>query len=83
MSAGDGMNFLKTTLLGGIAFLIPISIFVLIVGKAYKAMLKLSAPPANWVTMDRACWNYNGNAWLSSFGACKTRRDLMHTEKEF
>jgi uncharacterized membrane protein len=46
------MNFLKTTLIGGILFLIPISICVLILGKAHKVMVRLAAPLADWLPMD-------------------------------
>jgi uncharacterized membrane protein len=46
------MNFIKTTLIGGILFLIPISICVLIIGKAYKVMVRLAAPLADWLPID-------------------------------
>jgi uncharacterized membrane protein len=46
------MNFLKTTLIGGIVFLIPISICVMILGKAHKIMVRLAAPLADWVPID-------------------------------
>jgi uncharacterized membrane protein len=46
------MKFFKTTLIGGIVFLLPISILVLILGKAYQIMVKLSAPLASWLPID-------------------------------
>ena len=46
------MNFIKTTLIGGIVFLIPISICVLILGKAHKVMVRLAEPLADRVPID-------------------------------
>ena len=46
------MNFLKTTVLGGIMFLIPISVVVLILGKVYHLMARIAAPLANWIPID-------------------------------
>ena len=46
------MNFVKTTMLGGVLFLIPISICVMVLGKAYKVMTRLAEPLANWLPVD-------------------------------
>ncbi len=46
------MNFFKTTLIGGIVFLIPITICVLILGKAHKVMVRVATPLAEWLPLD-------------------------------
>ena len=46
------MKFFKTTLIGGFLFLLPVSVCVLILGKAYRVMVRLAAPLADWVPVD-------------------------------
>lgn len=46
------MKFLKTTLIGGFVFLVPISVLIFIIGKAYEIMVRLSEPAARWVPVD-------------------------------
>jgi uncharacterized membrane protein len=46
------MNFLKTTFLGGIVFLIPIAVVVVILGKVLGVMVKLTAPLADLLPLD-------------------------------
>ena len=46
------MTFLKATLVGGIVFLTPIIVLVMILGKAFGIMSKLAAPLANWIPVD-------------------------------
>jgi uncharacterized membrane protein len=46
------MNFLKTTLIGGLVFLVPIMIIVVILAKAHRLMVALSAPLAKWIPID-------------------------------
>ena len=38
------MNFIKTTIIGGLVFMVPIVIIVAIVGKAFRIMLMVAAP---------------------------------------
>ncbi len=46
------MNFLKTTLIGGLLFLVPIIVIVAILGKAFGLMAALAAPLAAWIPID-------------------------------
>jgi uncharacterized membrane protein len=46
------MKFLKMTVIGGIVFLVPIIIVVIIVGKAFAIMTKLASPLAAWLPID-------------------------------
>jgi uncharacterized membrane protein len=47
------MRFLKTTVIGGLLFLLPIIILVAVLGKAHAIMVRLSAPLAAWMPVDR------------------------------
>ena len=38
------MNFIKTTTIGGIVFMVPIIIIIVILGKAFELMLKVAQP---------------------------------------
>jgi uncharacterized membrane protein len=46
------VTFLKTTVVGGIMFLVPAIIAVMILGKAFGIMSRLAAPLANWIPID-------------------------------
>jgi len=46
------LGFLKTTVTGGLVFLVPIIIIVVILGKAYGLMVALAAPLASWIPID-------------------------------
>ena len=46
------LRFLKTTVLGGILFLVPIIIFIAIIGKALKITNKLATPIAGLLGVD-------------------------------
>ena len=46
------MNFLKTTLVGGLVFLVPIIVIMAILGKAFRLMAALAAPLAAWIPID-------------------------------
>jgi uncharacterized membrane protein len=45
-------NFLKTTIKGGFIFLIPMIIFIMVLGKAYELMLKIAEPIGELVPLD-------------------------------
>jgi uncharacterized membrane protein len=45
-------RFLKTTVLGGIVFLVPIIIFIVVIGKALKLTNKLAAPFVGLLPVD-------------------------------
>ena len=38
------MKFVKTTIVGGIVFMVPIIIIIVILGKAFALMLKVARP---------------------------------------
>ena len=44
------MNFIKTTIIGGLVFMVPVVIVVVIVGKAYKIMLRVGEPIGALIT---------------------------------
>ena len=46
------LNFLKTTMVGGILFLVPIIIFIAIIGKALELSKKLAAPLSVLIPLD-------------------------------
>jgi uncharacterized membrane protein len=46
------MNFIKTTLIGGLLFLVPIVALVLVVNKALDLMLKVAEPVADFLPID-------------------------------
>lgn len=46
------MNFLKTTLIGGLLFLVPLMVLGVVIGKAIGFMLLIAEPMANFVPMD-------------------------------
>lgn len=47
-------RFIKTTILGGILFIVPIVIFIAIVGKALELTNLIDVPLANRVVVDSA-----------------------------
>jgi uncharacterized membrane protein len=49
---GDAMNFIKTTVLGGLVFLVPVVALVLVLGKVYEVMLTVAEPMAELVPLD-------------------------------
>ena len=46
------MQFIKTTLIGGLVFLVPIVIVVFIVGKAFQIMMVVAKPMSDWIPVD-------------------------------
>ena len=46
------VKFLKTTMIGGIVFMVPIIIFIAIIGKAIKLTNKLAAPVSALIPVD-------------------------------
>ena len=46
------MQFIKTTILGGIIFLIPFVIVVVVLGKAYQIMMHVAEPMSGWIPID-------------------------------
>jgi uncharacterized membrane protein len=43
---------IKTTIIGGLIFLVPIIIMVAILGKAYELMIKVAKPFSAWIPLD-------------------------------
>lgn len=46
------MNFFKTTILGGVVFLVPVVILVAVLGKAYQIMMLVAQPMSKWIPLD-------------------------------
>lgn len=46
------MEFIKTTFIGGLVFLVPIVIVVVIVGKAFQIMMVVAKPMSDWIPVD-------------------------------
>jgi uncharacterized membrane protein len=47
------MQFVKTTILGGVVFLIPVVILVVVLGKAYRFMMLVAQPMSDWIPIDQ------------------------------
>lgn len=47
------MQFIKVTVIGGIVFLVPVTVLVMLLGKIVGVLSKLAAPLAAWVPLDR------------------------------
>ena len=46
------MHFLKATLIGGVAFLIPVVVLMVVFGKAFEIMSRLAAPVQRFVPLE-------------------------------
>lgn len=46
------MKFIKTTVLGGVIFLIPLVIVAVVLGKAYQIMMIVAEPMSAWIPLD-------------------------------
>lgn len=46
------MQFIKTTILGGVIFLIPVVIVFVVLGKAYQIMMLVAEPMSRWIPID-------------------------------
>lgn len=46
------MQFIKTTVLGGMVFLVPVVILVAVLGKAYQIMMLVAQPMSDWIPID-------------------------------
>jgi len=46
------MQFIKVTVIGGVVFLVPITVLVMILGKTASFLSRLAAPLATWVPLD-------------------------------
>ena len=46
------VNFIKTTILGGLFFLVPFVVVLIVVGKAFGVALRLAEPAANLLPVD-------------------------------
>jgi uncharacterized membrane protein len=46
------LNFLKTTITGGILFLVPVILVVAVIGKAFEISNTIVAPLSGWVQLD-------------------------------
>ena len=46
------MHFIKTTIIGGLVFLVPVVILMTVFGKAYKVMLRVAKPIGTLIPID-------------------------------
>jgi uncharacterized membrane protein len=46
------MNFIKTTIIGGLVFMVPVVIFVVVFSKAYKIMMRVAEPIGALIPID-------------------------------
>ena len=46
------MNFIKTTIIGGLVFMVPIIVIIMILGKAFELMLKVARPIDKLIPID-------------------------------
>ncbi len=52
MKDKPGVNFIITTVIGGLVFLVPLMFLVFIVGKAVSFMMVIAKPLADWLPVD-------------------------------
>ncbi len=46
------MNFIKTTILGGVVFLVPVAILAIVLGKVFQIMMLVAQPMSDWIPID-------------------------------
>lgn len=46
------MQFIKTTILGGVIFLIPFVVVIAVLGKAHQIMMLVAEPMGDWIPID-------------------------------
>ncbi len=49
---GKGIQFIASTALGGVLFLLPVVILVVVLGKAISLMMVVAQPMADWIPID-------------------------------
>ena len=47
-----GVHFIKTTVIGGLLFLVPLVVLILILTEAAELMMMVAGPMADWVPID-------------------------------
>lgn len=47
------MNFIKTTIIGGLIFLVPVAIVAVVIGKAFSIMLIVAEPLDQLIPIDQ------------------------------
>jgi len=52
MKENPGLNFIKTTVIGGLVFLVPLMVLIYIFGKAIGFMMVIAQPLADWLPLD-------------------------------
>lgn len=52
MKAKPNLNFIKTTIIGGVVFLVPLVFLIFILGKAINFMMIIATPLADWLPVD-------------------------------
>ena len=51
-SIKGGIHFFKTTVIGGLVFLVPVMVFIVVLAKAAGLMMMVAEPMAAWVPID-------------------------------
>ncbi len=46
------MQFIKTTILGGVIFLIPFVVVIAVLGKAHQIMMLVAEPMSDWIPIE-------------------------------
>lgn len=46
------MSFIKTTIIGGLLFLVPVIVVIMVVGKALSLMMAVASPMAGWFPIE-------------------------------
>ncbi len=49
---GNGVNFIKATTIGGLVFMIPVVVIIMILSKAYELMLKVAGPISQLIPIE-------------------------------
>jgi len=52
MNDKPGVKFIMTTVIGGLVFLVPLMVFIFILGKAIGFMMVIAKPLADWLPVD-------------------------------
>ena len=52
MKDKPGVKFIMTTVIGGLVFLVPLMVFIFILGKAIGFMMVIAKPLADWLPVD-------------------------------
>jgi uncharacterized membrane protein len=52
MQSKHHVQFIKTTVIGGVLFLVPVAFLLFLLGKAFNFMMVIATPMAKWIPID-------------------------------